>query len=234
MAKAVDRAVMTVSAVAGGGTGALTLNAAVTKYQTFAAAGVVNGDVVSYVIEDGANWEAGDGTYSSTGPTLTRTTVIAGSDGTSPIAATTGAIVYITSRTNDVVATHSQSLSAGQKTQACTNIDAVSKTVTGQAISGGFTSTAYSRTWANHTADSGLGDYQYGTNSGAITITAPAADGGFDMLVTNGAAAGAITFSGFTVGSNTGDPYVTTNAYKFILSIRRINGVSTYTWKALQ
>lgn len=232
MSKAVDRAAMTVSA---GGTGAITLGSAVPKFLTFANAGVANTDVVSYVIEDGTNWEMGDGTYSSTGPTLTRTTVINGSSGAGvAINVTTSAIAYVTSRTNDVAATHAQTLAAGQKTQACSNIDAASLTVQGQTISGGFKVTAYNKTWANFTVDPGLGQYQYGTNSGAITITAPANDGGCDILVTNGAAAGAITFSGFTVGSNTGDPYVTTNTYKFILSIRRINGVSTYVWKALQ
>lgn len=233
MAKAVDRAAMTVSA---GGTGAITLGSAVPKFLSFAAAGIANGDLVSYVIEDGTNWEYGDGTYASAGTTLTRTTVVNGSSGAGvAINVTTSAIVYITSRTNDVVATHAQTLAAGQKTQACSNIDAASLTATAQTISGGFKNTAYNKTpWASFTVDPGLGQYQYATNGGAITITAPANDGGCDILVTNGAAAGAITFSGFTVGSNTGDPYVTTNTYKFILSIRRINGVSTYVWKALQ
>ncbi|MGB2046173.1 MAG: tail fiber domain-containing protein, partial [Porticoccaceae bacterium] len=41
-------------------------------FQTFAAAGVLNGDVVQYVIEEGANFEIGTGTYSSTGSSLTR------------------------------------------------------------------------------------------------------------------------------------------------------------------
>lgn len=78
------------------------------------------------------------------------------------------------------------------------------------------------------------GNYQYYTNNGAHTLAAPAADSAIDILVTNGASAGAITFSGFTVGSATGSAYVTTNTYKFLLSIRRINGVSTYSWYALQ
>ena len=57
------------------GTGTITLGAAVQGYQTFASAGLTTGDVVSYVIEDGSAWEIGSGTYSSTGPTLTRTLV---------------------------------------------------------------------------------------------------------------------------------------------------------------
>ena len=78
------------------------------------------------------------------------------------------------------------------------------------------------------------GNYQYMTNNGAFTMDAPAADSAIDILVTNGASAGAITFSGYTVGSYNGDAYVTTNTDKFILSIRVIDSVATYVWKALQ
>lgn len=54
------------------GTGTITLGSAVTKYQTFAAAGAVNGRAYRYVIEDGNAWEIGVGTYTSSGATLTR------------------------------------------------------------------------------------------------------------------------------------------------------------------
>ena len=46
--------------------------------------------------------------------------------------------------------------------------------------------------------------------------------------------AGAITFTGFTVGASTGDALTTTNASKFTISVWRINGVSSYVVKALQ
>lgn len=107
----------------------------------------------------------------------------------------------------------------------------------GTTFTGGFNFTAYS----NGTVTSGTltpnplnSNYQYYTNNGAHTLAAPASDCAIDILITNGASAGSITFSGFTVGSNTGSAYVTTNTYKFILSIRRINSVSTYNWYALQ
>ena len=79
------------------------------------------------------------------------------------------------------------------------------------------------------TPDPGNGNYQYITNNGAFTIAAPATDCAIDILITNGASAGAITMSGFTVGSTLGGAFTTTNTNKFLLSIRRINGVSTYS-----
>lgn len=85
------------------------------------------------------------------------------------------------------------------------------------------------------TPDATLGNYQYLTNNGAFTWAAPAADSAIDTLVTNGASAGAITFSGFTIASgNTGDSLTTTNGNKFIVTVIRINGISTYVIKALQ
>jgi hypothetical protein len=84
-----------------------------------------------------------------------------------------------------------------------------------------------------YTPNAALGNYQYGNNNGAFTINAPGVDCALDILITNTSAAGAITFSGYTVGA-TGDPFTTVSGQKFMLSIRRINAISTYTVKALQ
>ena len=57
------------------GTGTVTLGAATGGGRTFAAAGVPNGILVSYLILDGTAWEVGTGIYNSGTPSLTRTLI---------------------------------------------------------------------------------------------------------------------------------------------------------------
>lgn len=83
------------------GTGTVTLGSALTTYQTFAAAGVSDGAVVRYLIEEGNNWEVGTGTYTSSGTTLSRT-VSESSNSGSAISLAGAATVSIVAAAEDV------------------------------------------------------------------------------------------------------------------------------------
>ena len=78
------------------GTGSVTLLGAVSGFQSFAVVG--NTNTTYYTITDGAAWEVGIGTYSTSGPTLARTTVLSNSNGnTTPITLSGGlAQVFVT------------------------------------------------------------------------------------------------------------------------------------------
>jgi len=83
------------------GTGTITLGSAETGYQSFADAGVADGDVVRYVIEDGDDWEIGSGTYTASGTTLTRT-VDESSNSDAALNLTGSAVVYVSAAAEDI------------------------------------------------------------------------------------------------------------------------------------
>ena len=82
------------------GTGTITLGTAESGYQTFADAGVVDTDVVRYVIEDGTDWEIGTGTYTASGTTLSRT-VLESSNADAALNLTGSALVYVSATADD-------------------------------------------------------------------------------------------------------------------------------------
>jgi hypothetical protein len=76
------------------GTGTITLLGAVSAYQSFAAIG--NGNVTYYTIagQTGTEWEVGIGTYTASGTTLSRDTVLSSSNA--------GSLVSFSAGTKDV------------------------------------------------------------------------------------------------------------------------------------
>jgi hypothetical protein len=78
------------------GTGAVTLNAAVSGFQTFAAAGISDGDVCDMTGEDGSNFEIGRWKYASSGPTITRLTTTDSSSGGAAVSFTSAAVFFVT------------------------------------------------------------------------------------------------------------------------------------------
>lgn len=84
------------------GTGTLTLTGAVTGFQTFAAIG--NANTTYYKIKSGNDSEVGLGTYTSSGTTLSRDTVLySTAGGTTKITVASGATVICTYPAEKVV-----------------------------------------------------------------------------------------------------------------------------------
>jgi len=81
------------------GTGTLSLGAALEGYQSFADAGVSDGNTVRYVIEEESQWEIGSGVYSA--GTLTRT-VDESSNADSLITLAGAAKVFVTAAAEDL------------------------------------------------------------------------------------------------------------------------------------
>lgn len=101
MAKLANRAKMTISST---GTGNITLASAVAGYQTFLDAGVSDGDVCRYIIEDnnGADWEIGTAAVSNNSTVLVRTVEESSATNNAALNLTSSAKVFIGVTANDL------------------------------------------------------------------------------------------------------------------------------------
>ncbi len=117
------------------GTGTVTLLGASTGYQSFSAIG--NGNTTYYTIagQTTSEWEVGIGTYTSSGTTLARTTVIASSN--------SGSLVNFSAGTKDVFVTYPAEYTANAVGGGigAVQLNADTMTVSGTIASGqnGFT-----------------------------------------------------------------------------------------------
>jgi len=98
MVTLVNRAKMTTSTT---GTGTLTLGTASDGFQSFADAGITDGQTVRYTIEDGSEFEIGSGTYTASGTTLTRS-VDESSNADAPLNLTGDATVFVVASSLDI------------------------------------------------------------------------------------------------------------------------------------
>ena len=94
------------------GTGTVTLLGASAGFQSFAVVGDANTTYYTIAAQTGTEWEVGIGTYTSSGTTLARTTVLANSAGTQPTALTFSA------GTKDVFVTYPSEKSVSTDTLA--------------------------------------------------------------------------------------------------------------------
>jgi hypothetical protein len=202
----VNRAQMTTATT---GTGAITLNSPSSGYQSFAAAGVMNGDIVRYVIEDGTNWEIGTGTYTASGPTLTRS-VAESSNGGNLLNLSGAALVFVSAVAQDIVQpgknlsdlvsapTARTNLGLGSiATQAANNVSITGGSITGitdLAVADGGTGASDAAT-----ARTNLGLGSIATQAAnSVSITGGSITGITDLAVADGGT-GASTFTANSV-----------------------------------
>lgn len=120
-----DRVLETTSST---GTGTITLGGALPGYQSFSVIG--NGNTTYYTIAGGTEWEVGIGTYTASGTTLSRDTVLESSNG--------GSLVNFSAGTKNVFVTYPAEESVDQDTaQTLTNktLSVDNNTISGIAAS---------------------------------------------------------------------------------------------------
>jgi len=178
------------------GTGTVTLLGASTGFQSFAAVGDANTTYYTITAQTGTEWEVGIGTYTSSGTTLSRTTVLSSSNG--------GSAVNFSAGTKDVFVTYpsSRSVYADGAILTATNSSILpianggTATATPALVQGsGVTITG---TWPNQTINA--------TGTGG-TVTSVAVSGGTTGLTTSGGpitTSGTITLAGTLATTNGG------------------------------
>ena len=120
------------------GTGTVTLDGASTGFQSFAVIGNANTTFYCIAGQTTSEWEVGIGTYTSSGTTLARTTVLSNSAGTQPTALTFSA------GTKDVFVTYPSSKSvnldaSGNATALGTPVSVTLTNASGLPLSTGVT-----------------------------------------------------------------------------------------------
>jgi len=164
-----NRVQVTVSAVAGGGTGDFTLSTAVSTFQDFAAGGVVDTNTVTYLATEGTSWEIGTGTYTATGTLLARY-VIESTNADAAVTFTTAVVVSIVS---DAALANATATLTG--TQTLTNKTLTSPTLTTPAlgtpasgVATNLTGTAASLTAGNVTTNANLTGHVTSVGNAAV------------------------------------------------------------------
>lgn len=194
MALVVKDRVKVVSTTAG--TGTLTLGSAVTGFQSFSVIG--NGNTTYYTITDDAgNWEVGIGTYTASGTTLSRDTILESSNG--------GSVVDFPSGNKTVFVTYPAERSVmtdGTTIQGSVSGNAVNVTGTVAVANGGTGATTASGALTNLGAYAASNPSGYTSNTGTVTSVAMTVPTGLSIsgtpITTSGTLALTLT-SGYSI-----------------------------------
>ncbi len=223
------------------GTGTVTLGGAVLGYQSFAAIG--NGNNTYYAIVDPLlhDWEVGIGTYTASGTTLSRTTVLSSSTGGTLVSFSAGtknvfctypsersvyrdtANTYTVQQAFDALTANSIALTTGTITTAPTsNTDIVNKQYADAIASGihfheavalATTAALPANTYNNGT--SGVGATLTGNANGALSVDSTLTIAAERILVKNEVAGANNGVYVVTQVGSAGTPYILTRATDF-------------------
>jgi hypothetical protein len=160
------------------GTGTITLAGAVSGFQSFSNIG--NANTTYYTIAGGTEWEVGLGTYTSSGNTLSRDTILESSNG--------GSLVNFSAGTKDVFVTYPAEKSVDIETpQTLSNKTLTSSALNGTVgattpAAGTFTNLAYTGTLTGGTGVINIGSGQvYKDASGNVGIGTTTIQGKFNV-----------------------------------------------------
>jgi hypothetical protein len=160
------------------GTGTVTLSGtAPTGYQNFSVIG--NANTTYYTINAGSQWEVGIGTYSSTGPTLARTTVLESSNA--------NALVNFSVGTKDVFVTYPSDRAVttdGVETLTNKTINGSNNTITNVSLTTAVTGTLPATNGGTGQSSYAVGDILFASTTTALSKLADVATG--NALISGG------------------------------------------------